>query len=247
MNLKTRMKRTIAAVFALAVMASVSFTGKAEAIEIGSGDLALVLYGNGTEFYRNLGQSSSLLAPGATNDFTIDSSTLTAVGGSNPVRWAVVGFTFDNDGNAVNLNTTLNPIAPSQLGAVQINFGWDSLAIWSAQNGGDGLSQELLPAGDPFSFSNQVDPAGTGSLNGAFPVSTTGGFGSTLNLIEGDYNTNAITTVGSASFSLLSGNALLTVSGVTAPAPVPLPAAVVLFGTGLVSLIGLARRRLIAA
>jgi hypothetical protein len=245
MKLKTVMKRSAVTLFALSVFAGVNFGGKAEAIEIGSGDLALVLYGNSTEYYQNLGAGNTLLAPGAINTFTIDGSTLTNVGGANPVKWALVSFSFDNDGNATTLHSTLNPIAPSQLGAVQINFGWDATAIFSGLNGGDGLSQQFLPAGDQFSFSNLVDGAGNGSLAGAFPVSTTGGFGSTLSLIEGDYTTNVIRTVGSAGLSSPAGSALLTVTAL--PAPVPLPAAVILFGTGLLGLVGLGRRKLIAA
>ncbi len=61
--------------------------------------------------------------------------------------------------------------------------------------------------------------------------------------------TNAIIDVGNASLSVRAGDgsAIFTVAGVTAVAPVPLPASVVLFGSALVGLAGVARRKLIAA
>ena len=246
MRLKSRIKRVAVAVFALAVMTGAGFTGKAEAIEINSGDLALILYGNGTEYYQNLGSTGTLLAPGATTVFNTSSSTLSAVGGANPVKWALVSYSFDADGNPTVLNSTLNPITPSQTSQVVIGNGWIGLTNFTHQ---DGLTQQFLPSGNPGSFSNQLDPSGNGSLASTFPVSTTGGFGSTLSVIEGDFTSNIIHQVGTASLSTPSpsGFSLLTISGVAAPAPVPLPASVVLFGTGLLGLVALSRREWIAA
>jgi len=246
MNLKIKMKRAAFVISTLAVLLVAGFNGKALAVDINQGDLVLAIFGNSTEYIQNLGSANTLLTPGTTTNFNISPSTLSAVGGINPPAWTLIGFSFDpSTGNPTFLQagSSKPPSAytPTELASVSINFPWNAAAVWAALSSGDGLSQKLLPASDPNSFTSNFGTSGT--LAGGFPVAMQGGFGSTLSIIQGDYSTNALSLLGQGT---LSANGLLTISGLQV-APVPIPAAIILFGTGLVGLVGVARRNLMAA
>ena len=232
----TACKRT--AMATALVIAGVVSGGQAQAIEFGNGDLVLALYGNNTELLMNLKQQSSLLGSTPTT-ITINASDLTAVSGSNRINWSLYGFNQD-----VNLNPTtfvggtvkaLSAFTPTEIiNASPVN-GWNAAAIQGALLAGDGLLVQRIPASDFNSFTKVFGPS---SLASAFAVSTAGSLGGMLNIISGNVTTGALSQIGQAMLSL-DGSTLTIGANLAA---VPVPAAVVLFGTGLIGLVGIARR-----
>jgi hypothetical protein len=233
-------KQAVMALFTVAVLAG-GVPGEAQALTFGSGDLVLALYGNNTEYLRNLGNTSALIGAGSTN-FAISASDFLAVGGTNAVRWALVSFETDAFGDATVLNFSSQKAStnwtPGELAGAAVAFAWNSAGIWSAQSGTIPGMTQLIAASDFRSFTGTFGTSG--SLAGAFPVSTEGGLGGLLHLLQGNYNTNVLSTLGHA---ILSADGLTLTINAGAPAAVPLPAAVILFGTGLIGLVGLARRQ----
>ena len=76
-------------------------------------------------------------------------------------------------------------------------------------------------------------------MAGAWPVAMQGSLDQVLNIMKGDVAGGTFSQVGSA---LLTASGFLTVGNPGPAAAVPLPAGVVLFGTGLIGLVGIARR-----
>lgn len=240
-----------AAAFAATLLAGVGVAGEAQALTIGNGDLVLVMYNNNTQLLQNLGQTSSYFAPGSTATINLASSDVAAASGTNPVKWALVSFLYDEtSGEATTLaassSKNLSAWTPTELSQVSIVNSWNTAASWAAQHSGvyPGGPTQLISAADGLAYTNPSWFGTDGSMASGFPVSTEGFFGSTLAALQGDMGNN-LTQLGSAS---LSGDGLtLLLAGVSGPAPVPVPAAVILFGTGLAGLVGVARRKLIAA
>jgi len=195
MNLKMKFYRGFSS-FALAVLFIASFGGNALAVDMHSGDLMFVMFGNSMEFIQNLGPSKTLLASGKTTTFSIKPSTITAVAGDNPTKWSLIGFNQNGDEIVLLAGSSQPPdgLTPAQLSRVSVANPTNVTANWIGQNSGDGLSQKLLPASDFNSFTRHF---GTdGSLAGSFPVPMEGMLGSVLSIISGDYNTKALSFLG---------------------------------------------------
>jgi hypothetical protein len=251
MNFRSKIKKGFLAIFAFALI--VGATVKAQAIEIAPNDLVLVLYGNNTEYYQLIGQTPDILNTGG--NFNISGANLNAAGPAATTQWALVSFnttTGDFSGDVTDVNITFRgSTVPSNIPADAI---YNNLAVWAGNvtAASTDPNSGTFPKSDTASFFNQVDFGnGDGRLAALPPgTSATGSYGQTLTILAGDFNTGNITNTGTtASLSLinpsdLAAGALL---AITAPAPVPLPASVVLFASGLVGLIGVARRRLIGA
>jgi hypothetical protein len=234
----TGWKRIAAAV----AIAMVGLGGEARALEFGNGDLVLAMYGNNTEYLQNLGQVSTLFSGGSSIQFNIDAADLTAVSGTESVKWALYGFAFDGGGSPTTLaassSKALADYTPTDLGAVQISSPWIAAGSQAAQMAGDGMfGKQLISKSNANSFTSWF---GTdGSLAGGFPVSTAGTLGSLLHLLSGTFDGNNLSTIGHAILSA-DGSMLTINAGV--PAPIPIPAAVILFGSGLIGIVGIARR-----
>ncbi len=240
-NVKGKIKKAAAALFAFAVISAGALDAKA--VELGPSELLFALYGNTTEYMTSLGPVSSLLAPGSTTNIAISASDLTAVSGTNSVKWAIWGWDYDPDTSLATSTWVSMTQDPATFTPLQQN-GVDNAGLWNTatslwgQTTGQG-GPNLVADTNPNSFTSWFGT--TGTMNGAYPASAEGGLGSTVGIAEGDFNTTALWLVGQASMSL--DGLTLTLSG-PVPSVVPIPASVVLFATGLAGLVGVARRKL---
>lgn len=225
-------KRMVMAV-ALAVATTISgVANQAQAFSFNEGDLVLAIYGNNTEALYNLGSASTLLASGASTSFNL-SAGLTAAGvGTNPVRYTLFGH--DLAGPSVFAGTTF---ASNQINAGQLGLTGQLESSISLQALG-GFSGDTVAKADLQSFSTNFNQNGAGNFGGSWPVAMQGTPGDILNIMQGNTDTNVFTQVG----RILLGQDGQFIIGNPGPSAVPLPAGVVLFGTGVIGLIGVARR-----
>lgn len=237
MRLST-VKRTMMA-SALAVATAVAGNaGFAQAFSFGEGDLVLAIYGNNTEALYDLGKASTILTSGGAGISNLDvSAGLTAAQvGTNAVKYTLFGWDLSLPNGQITAATAFAPSAIT--GTKDFNTQFNNSVGFSALSfTGDTISK-TDPSGR--SFSQNLNVSGSGQFDGAWPVAMQGSLGQLLNVMQGNVETNSFTQVGRV---LLTANGLLTV-GNPGPSPVPLPAAVVLFGTGVIGLIGIARRRM---
>jgi len=230
----------------------------AQALQFSAGDAVLVLYGNATEYYKNLGSVSSLVSGGA--NVSIDQSIMSQLGGSSPIEYTVVGGNAANfgalptstfQGSAIPLTNTgvTTGWASSRNGQIDQGQYWNTLVNWQGQVAAISGTDHVLSASDSRSFSSFFGTSDT--LNGAFPRRMSSNMDSTLNLLERAFSPAGTTTaqsgLGEGLLTLLTGSGAgqftFAAGGVpAAPAPVPVPAAAILFGSGLIGLAGLARR-----
>lgn len=233
----SKLKQAVMALFTVAVLAG-GVPGEAQALFV-QGDLVFVAYGNGTEYYQNLGTVSSLLAPSASTNFVLD---LTAAGGANPVSWALLSWAGSSTPTNIMDWTSPKPLADwnsTELNQVLFSQfrsrmdGWRALSASLA-------SPVTLPSSDAASFSNAFNN-NLPSLGGTLPVNPAGSFDSLLYVLQRGTSTSSYSQLGYA--VLNATGTLLTIAAGSPPAAVPLPAAVILFGTGLIGLAGVARRQ----
>lgn len=226
------------AVLASVLAIATAVAGQAQAFTFGDGDLVLAIYGNSTEALYNLGNYNTRLGSGATFDFDASAGLAAAQVGGSSVKYTVFGWDTSLANGQIHAASSFTP---AQLSGTK-DFGTQFIAsaVWSSQPlfAGDTISKtDSLNR----SFSQNLNTSGSGQFEGAWPLAMQGTLDSVLNIMRGDVETSAFTQVGRV---LLTAGGLLTI-GNPGPnvAPVPLPAGVVLFGSGLIGLVGIARRK----
>jgi hypothetical protein len=173
---------------ALAAVGAVAcLGGEAQALEFGNGDLVLALYGNSTQYLRNLGQTANLFTGGPSTTFNINPTDFVAVGGTEPVKWALYGFSYDEaSGEPTTFvggaTKQLSDFTATNLSQMQISSSWIATAGQFGQMSGDGnFGVHLISASNANSFTNIFGTSGT--LQGGWPVSMEGTPGSLLHLL----------------------------------------------------------------
>jgi hypothetical protein len=228
-----KVKRTVMAT-ALAVATAVAgVAGQAQAFSFGQNDLVLAIYGNNTEALYNLGDFNTRLANNATFNLDVSLGLTAAQVGTNPVKYTIFGWDVSLPSGQVHAATTFAPAGIT--GAIDLVSQLNPSFAWSASSSFTG---DTIAKSDSRSFSQNLNLSGDGKLGGAWPVAMQGSLDEVLNIMRGNVETNTFTQVGRV---LLTANGQLTI-GNPGPAAVPLPAGVVLFGTGLIALVGIARR-----
>lgn len=225
------MKRAMmAAVLAVAT----AVAGQAQAFTFGENNLVLAIYGNNTEALYNLGDATAILAPGGAGISNLDLSAGLAAAsvGTGTVRYTV--FAHDSNVGTIHAGTSFASSAINPNGVFP-TFQFEA-SIGMAGQGG--FAGDTIARADYRSFTSNLNQAGTGAMAGTWPVAMQGNIEQVLNIVMADVNTGTFTQVGRV---LLTAGGLLTV-GNPGPSAVPLPAGVVLFGTGLIGLVGIARR-----
>lgn len=239
--MKVRGSKRIMMAAALAVATAVSgMAGQAQAFTFVNQDLVLAIYGNNTEALVNLGNMNTVLAPGGAGitNLNVSAELAAASVGTNPVYYTVFAHDFTSGGNGTLIASTAANLATIRTDQIGLGFqmnqsiGMSFLPVFDSTN--------LVPKADQQSFASNINQSGDGSMAGSWPVAMQGSAGQVLNVLFGTVDTNTFTQVGRV---LLTAGGLLTM-GNPGPSAVPLPAGVVLFGTGLAALVGIARRSL---
>jgi hypothetical protein len=212
------------------VLAVAGVASQAQAFVFTEGDVVLAIWGNNTEALYNLGTiDTAFTAVNQTLD--VSAGLAAAQSGVNPVRFSVFGASNFTGQIIAGTTTALSAVNRD---LVNITQQLGVLGTWGPFSN---FSGNTISRSDAASFSSRMDIDGP-SLNGTWPVDMYGSLGSILNILSGVDQEPGLTQIGRV---LLAANGILTY-GNPGPAAVPLPAAVILFGSGLIGLVGLARR-----
>ena len=229
----TAFKRTVMAT-ALAIITAVA--GQAQAFTFGENELVLAIYGNNTEAMVNLGNYNTLLTSGASTSFNVASELAAAQVGVNPVKYTLFGWDVSLPAGQLHAATAFDP-GSIPTGGINLTNQFNPSVNMSFL---PAFSGNTIAKSDSRSFSANLNTSGAGFFEGAWTVAMQGNLGQLMNVLRGNVETNTFTQVGRM---LLAADGTFTI-GNPGPSPsvVPLPAGVVLFGTGLIGLVGIARR-----
>lgn len=269
MKSMNRMKKAVLALAGAAVMVTGVMSQSAQAANFQQGDLILAIYGNrtageGTEAIINLtdllgtnsGPSMNVLSntPGTTYTFNL-SAYLNAAGiidlnpanPAYPVRYTILGYQDDiSTGGASSLGGTS---LSNQVGTVHGAIGnfltgminWSgALTDANAPNLIDGQNGAVLAFNNGNSPSTRTGAAER--LFNAFNVVMAANLDQLLYLVQGDSELVDNPLLGKGQARLFADGTFQISGGQLAA--IPVPAAVVLFGSGLIGLAGMARRNL---
>lgn len=266
-SMKT-VREAVMALAGAAVMAGV-FSGPAQAFNFQAGDLIISIYGNrttgeGKEAIINLsdltpiggsgpvGDMNALTNPSQTYTFDL-SAYLNAAGVIDtnpaapqyPVRYTVMAFKDEGltggitikAGSSTNLAGTVQPAIGN---ATQL-FNWSqAVNDTNAPNLITGQNGTVLPFDNVNAHSQRTGTAER--IFGAFNTSMAANLDQLLYIVKGDTELvdDPLMAMGQAQ---LFANGLFQITGGQLAA-IPVPAAAVLFGSGLIGLVGVARRNL---
>jgi hypothetical protein len=231
------MKRVMVGAVAAAALAGP--VTAAHALQFSQGDAVLAVYGNSTEYLANLGTISNLVTNGASLDL---SSIMGSVGGTNPIRYTLFGFSdpntlFFGDGSTASSFTTSQKNTSLPASVVSALQGYSGALVNAAD------ARNLFPLADALSFTSNLNPDSSntfgGNISSAHPAVAS--IDHILNLLTANDPGTGIIGLSQVATALLSSSNGSFVVSVSA---VPVPAAVVLFATGVIGLVGLARRRM---
>jgi hypothetical protein len=219
---------------AVAAVAAAALAGPvtaAHALQFNQGDAVLAVYGNTTEYVANLGSFSNLVTNGVNHDL---SGFLGTIGPTTSLKYTIVGY--QGTGIYFGDRDPASSFTAQQKNQVLPNTLISALTNWNGPLASTGNTANLFAATDPLSFSSNLNAAGSDTLGASVPSTHPGAtaFNTTLNLLQ---RTGAATTLATV------GTAFLGTDGHFVVSAVPIPAAAVLFATGIVGLIGVARRR----
>ena len=234
-----RANDVLATVGAIAAMPS-----NALALGFTFGDAGFFVYGGNDQRYENFGPNSALPTFEGTSLTTRDiSSNLTQLntGASTGLRYSILGTSADGLGfyvstpNATITTAQINGSFPIDAAGNFLNWAGQH----AAQTGGATNTYANNPSITSTSFTHSFTSVlGTdGSILGQLGFNTHGTLGQLLNIFRVNIDGEAANYVHVAT-ALLSADGQLTIT----PAAIPIPAAVYLFGTGLIALVGIARR-----
>ncbi|MBA5866246.1 MAG: hypothetical protein GDA67_06055 [Nitrospira sp. CR1.3] len=236
-NVCERVKRTAGAA-ALAVATVVGgVAGQAQAFSFTEGDVVVALWGNNTEALYNLGAASAVFAAGPDQTLDVSAGLTAASSGGNPVRISV--FSGNNFTGQI-LGGTPTALSGVNRDNVSPFLQLGTLGVWGP---GSNFSGNTIAKADPNSFSSRV-AVDQPSIDGTWPVDMFGGVGTVLNVLSAIDGEPGLTQVGRV---LLAAGSGLLQFGNPGPggAPIPVPAAAILFGSGLIGLAGVARRSML--
>lgn len=262
MKSMNRVKKAVLALAGAAVMVTGALSQSAQAFTFSEGDLVLVMYGNrtpgeGAEALINLSSLTGLdmhqLTTG-TGTTTVDvSAYLNAAGIRDlnpatpdyPVRYTVLGVQADatTGGYAVKAGSSTN-VAGGNGGLVgntlTAALGWEgNVNDVNAPNLISGQNGAVVSFGNSNSYTSRFGTAER--MAGGFLVNMAANLDQLLYIVKGDSETgDPLMGMGQA---MLLANGQFQITGGQLAA-IPVPAAVVLFGSGLIGLAGMARRNL---
>jgi len=249
MKALSRMKKTATALsVALALAVSGAPAAHAVIFDFQANSLMLAIFGGDNEHIVNLGDVTALTSGPATT-FNIDPGAIAAVStnlGAGGLKYALLGLS----GNATFPNGFLKTLSGKPSGS----FSQTQIDQWvptAAQTATFLWSNELALVGNDTSVTLGKNDAGSftarfginGSLGGAFsvPQQVKAGVLGTIIMSELNAGNGAQSLVGDMGQAILSADGLTFTIG-SSVAPVPLPAAGILFATGLLGLVGISRR-----
>jgi hypothetical protein len=233
------MKHMMVAAALTVLTAFAGMVGQAQAFQFDEGDTVLAIWGNGTEALYNLSDLPSFGYGASTQSFNAGAG-LTAAGGANPIRFSL----FSSDANAGVLTTgTSRP--GTELADPSLLFS--QVANWAPLST---FAGNTILAANENSFTQRIGLIGGAdsarSLNGTWNGDVFGSFED----VGGGSNVLQVFRFELGSAPTVIGHLRMNAEGLVewkqtafGGPVVPVPAAVWLFGTGIVGLAGLARRR----
>jgi hypothetical protein len=243
-NLRLKLNRALAALGAVGLLATAGLPGDAHALTAGLQDVIVGLHGNPEQYLHNAGQLGGLLP---NSSIPLNNPLGNAnVAGPAAVKWGL--FSADVQGGTTFLFTGAftKPLADWTQAEMDNSFPFNAVNIagtWMGLTNQGAGTNEFLGSGNANSFTGSNLWNGLPeSFGGTHAVNAGGLLGAQLFLIQGTHDFNS----GEKTFQQI-GFAMVSQDGNTlhvSANPIPLPAAVVLFGTGLIGLVGVARRKL---